>query len=280
MKNLLRGTTLLLLFVSILSFNACTKDNDPVLTPATCTDGIQNGDETGVDCGGDCAPCTVAATCTDGIQNGDETGVDCGGSCDPCATAATCTDGIQNGDETGIDCGGSCDPCTTAATCTDGIQNGDETGIDCGGSCDPCTSSLSMREYIETNAQFSILNDVIVKAGFDIDGMGPYTFFAPNNAAWEVMLENNSWTSIDQISAPVLNTILQYHVSDSGMITSDQFSHGQEITIRYQSKVVRIDLDDPANPKVVAGLTNAGIVGIDQVTTNGVIHEMDGVLLF
>ena len=25
-----------------------------------------------------------APTCTDGIQNGDETGVDCGGSCDPC----------------------------------------------------------------------------------------------------------------------------------------------------------------------------------------------------
>ncbi|WCO03167.1 FG-GAP-like repeat-containing protein [Psychroserpens ponticola] len=55
-------------------------------------------------------------TCTDGIQNGDETGVDCGGSCpDACPVTPTCTDGIQNGDETGIDCGGSCPdvcPCT------------------------------------------------------------------------------------------------------------------------------------------------------------------------
>ncbi|MCR9103527.1 MAG: T9SS type A sorting domain-containing protein, partial [bacterium] len=50
-------------------------------TTPTCDDGIQNGDETGVDCGGSCAPC---ATCDDGIQNGDETGVDCGGSCAPC----------------------------------------------------------------------------------------------------------------------------------------------------------------------------------------------------
>lgn len=34
-------------------------------TPPTCTDGIQNGDETGVDCGGSsCAPCQV--TCYDG----------------------------------------------------------------------------------------------------------------------------------------------------------------------------------------------------------------------
>ncbi len=52
----------------------------------TCNDGIQNGNETGVDCGGSCEPCTVDPTCNDGIQNGNETGVDCGGSCEPCST--------------------------------------------------------------------------------------------------------------------------------------------------------------------------------------------------
>lgn len=51
--------------------------------PASCTDGIQNGDETGVDCGG--SSCPACPTCSDGIQNGDETGVDCGGpDCAPC----------------------------------------------------------------------------------------------------------------------------------------------------------------------------------------------------
>ncbi len=45
---------------------------------ANCNDNIQNGNETGIDCGGpDCGPCP---TCDDGIQNGDEQGVDCGGS--------------------------------------------------------------------------------------------------------------------------------------------------------------------------------------------------------
>jgi len=68
------------------------------------------------------------ATCTDGIQNQGETGIDCGGPCQPCS----CTNGIQDAGETGIDCGGSCAPC---GTCFDGIQNGSETGIDCGGSC-------------------------------------------------------------------------------------------------------------------------------------------------
>lgn len=36
-------------------------------------------------CGDDEGPTTPIATCTDGIQNGNETGVDCGGSCEPCA---------------------------------------------------------------------------------------------------------------------------------------------------------------------------------------------------
>lgn len=55
----------------------------------TCSDGIQNQGESGVDTGG---PCGVSSpTCSDGIQNGDETGVDCGGSCDPCAVSASST---------------------------------------------------------------------------------------------------------------------------------------------------------------------------------------------
>jgi len=107
----------------------------------TCDDGIQNGDETGIDCGGSNCP-ACPPSCDDGIQNGDETGVDCGGSCAPCVTV-TCDDGIQTGDETGVDCGGSdCPACP--ATCDDGIQNGEETGVDCGGpDCAPCSTGGS-----------------------------------------------------------------------------------------------------------------------------------------
>jgi len=49
-----------------------------------------------------------AATCSDGIQNQGEAGIDCGG---PCPACATCNDGIQNQGETGIDCGGPCSAC-------------------------------------------------------------------------------------------------------------------------------------------------------------------------
>ncbi len=140
---------------------------------ATCTDGVQNGNETGVDCGGpDCAACP---TCTDGIQNGDETGIDCGGSCPN--TCATCSDGIQNGNETGVDCGGPA--CVACATCTDGIQNGNETGIDCGGpDCAPCnggcsgtevTVSITLDNYPgETTWNLKNANGVVIVSG------GPY----------------------------------------------------------------------------------------------------------
>ncbi len=43
-------------------FTACEKEDGPVDPQATCTDGIQNGDETGIDCGGSaCAPCATGA---------------------------------------------------------------------------------------------------------------------------------------------------------------------------------------------------------------------------
>jgi len=112
--------------------------------PPTCTDGVKNGQETGIDCGGPTCP-VCPPTCTDGVKNGQETGVDCGGpTCPSCPP--TCTDGIQNGQETGVDCGGpTCPSCLP--TCTDGVKNGQETGVDCGGptcpSCPPtCTDGV------------------------------------------------------------------------------------------------------------------------------------------
>jgi len=38
---------------------------------ANCVDGVLNGDETGIDCGGPCAPCSWVTYVTDGAQNED-----------------------------------------------------------------------------------------------------------------------------------------------------------------------------------------------------------------
>ena len=153
---------------------------------ATCDDGIQNGDEEGVDCGGsNCDPCPPEPTCDDGIQNGDETGVDCGGSlCDACPPEPTCDDGIQNGTETGVDCGGICPACFT---CSDGIQNGNETGVDCGGSCPPC---VDCDHNLTLNLTFDILGnhttwDFVDESGQVVAAGGPYSFGSPGATATE-----------------------------------------------------------------------------------------------
>mmetsp|Transcript_83780 Transcript_83780/g.260334 ORF Transcript_83780/g.260334 Transcript_83780/m.260334 type:complete len:1018 (-) Transcript_83780:134-3187(-) len=54
--------------------------------PTNCSDGLKNGAELGIDCGGPHCPkkCGKASTCSDGIHNGDEEYVDCGGGCEPC----------------------------------------------------------------------------------------------------------------------------------------------------------------------------------------------------
>ncbi|MEI7504773.1 MAG: 3-coathanger stack domain-containing protein, partial [Paludibacter sp.] len=88
-----------------------------------CYNGIPDGDETGIDCGGkDCPPCTWMNTygwasnplSHNGIKDEaqGEIGIDCGGpNCKPCGGDALCSDGIKDGDETDVDCGGSCIPC-------------------------------------------------------------------------------------------------------------------------------------------------------------------------
>lgn len=58
MKNLKFLFFLLAMTGSMLAWQGCGDDDDATPEP-TCTDGIQNGDETGIDCGGSCDPCEV-----------------------------------------------------------------------------------------------------------------------------------------------------------------------------------------------------------------------------
>ena len=66
-----------------------------------CENGVQDADETDVDCGG--VDCLACPTCTDGIQNGNETGIDCGGDCGICPVCPTSissfpyTEGFESG---------------------------------------------------------------------------------------------------------------------------------------------------------------------------------------
>jgi hypothetical protein len=150
--------------------------------PATCSDGIRDGDETDIDCGGSCAGCG-----THGFCNSDS---DCSATASGCAAAYGgcycqsvsqecvgdhCEDFRLDGDETGVDCGGSlCIPCPNgtacrvdhdcgsracdaimlvciADQCADHQLDGMETDVDCGGAsiyasgCPACAPGKTCR---------------------------------------------------------------------------------------------------------------------------------------
>ncbi len=84
---------------------------------------------------GDDAERCKAPACDDGVKNGDESAIDCGGSCKPCELDEPC---IEHEDCQSNSCGGVCLP----PTCDDQRVNADESDADCGGSCGPCGSGL------------------------------------------------------------------------------------------------------------------------------------------
>lgn len=74
-----------------------------------------------------------APTCDDGLKNGDEEDVDCGGpTCGPCADDKGCV--WPSDCQSDVCIAGKCQ----APTCFDGKKNGSETAPDCGGPCGPC----------------------------------------------------------------------------------------------------------------------------------------------
>lgn len=98
-------------------------DTSSDIGSGTCTDGIRNGDETAVDCGGrTCARCKAGASCGAGADC--ESDVCTAGLC----AGSSCFDGVVNADETDTDCGGpKCAQCTVGAAC---MRNADcESGL-------------------------------------------------------------------------------------------------------------------------------------------------------
>ncbi|MBN2014357.1 MAG: AI-2E family transporter [Candidatus Altiarchaeota archaeon] len=110
--------------LNVIGKELTSRDNETCSIP-TCFDGIQNQDETGIDCGGTCQPCH----CKNEILDENETEIDCGGTCQPCH----CKNEILDENETEIDCGGSCLPCGNEESC---LVDGDcTTGLCHEGTC-------------------------------------------------------------------------------------------------------------------------------------------------
>ncbi len=160
-----------------------------VATPCpACGDGVRNGLETGVDCGGgQCASCGngqgCAAnsdcqtglcidalcrppTCTDGVRNGSETDTDCGGGvCQDCAAGRTCS--VAGDCQSGVCSMGTCQ----APSCADGVRNGTEADLDCGGASCPACVPFTVSIDTPAHGAFSLAPSVVVSG--HTTGVGP-----------------------------------------------------------------------------------------------------------
>lgn len=81
-------------------------------TEPSCADGVRDGDETGVDCGGKCNACNGANGANGGAASPD------GGGPDGASGGPLGGDGMKNGGETDVDCGGKVAPkCAEGKSC-------------------------------------------------------------------------------------------------------------------------------------------------------------------
>lgn len=128
----------------------------------------------------------------------------------------------------------------------------------------------------------SILVQALTKAELagTLQGTGPFTVFAPTNAAFEKYLDDNDISSLDAISDEKLTQILLNHVV-SGKVLSTQLTKGYIKTLAtYGTTTSNISMyvntDKTPGTKLLNGVANVSTA--DVPASNGVIHIVDAVI--
>ncbi len=109
-----------------------------------------------------------------------------------------------------------------------------------------------------------------------LEGDGPFTVFAPTNAAFEAFLTDNGFASVEDVPDDILTAVLLNHVV-SGEAVSTSLSTG------YISSLSTAGPDDQAlslyvNTANGVQINNATVSTADIDATNGVVHIVDQVI--
>ncbi|MEP1201942.1 fasciclin domain-containing protein [Tateyamaria sp.] len=102
-------------------------------------------------------------------------------------------------------------------------------------------------------------------------GDGPFTVFAPTDAAFAALPEGTVETLLLPENKDQLVAILTYHVVPGKVMSTDLSDDMEATTVQGES--VTIDLDNGVM------VEKATVVSADIETTNGVIHVIDTVIL-
>jgi uncharacterized surface protein with fasciclin (FAS1) repeats len=132
-------------------------------------------------------------------------------------------------------------------------------------------------ETAQATSDFSILVEAVIAADLvaTLSGQGPFTVFAPTNAAFAALLDELGVTK-EQLLAntALLTAVLTYHVVPSRVFEADA-PIGTPVTT---AQTGTFTIDGSLTITDARGRT-AGITATDVLTSNGVIHVIDRVLL-
>jgi transforming growth factor-beta-induced protein len=123
---------------------------------------------------------------------------------------------------------------------------------------------------------FTTLVAAVQAAGLvdTLSGEGPFTVFAPTDAAFDVALADLGVTAEELLANPDLGDILTYHVVPGVVPASDVVTlDGQEVaTVNGATVAISIDGENVM-------VNNANVISTDIIASNGIIHVIDAVLL-
>jgi len=137
----------------------------------------------------------------------------------------------------------------------------------------PAPQPTTVVDIIVNSDVHNTLEAAIVAAGLveTLSGTGPFTVFAPTDAAFEALPAGTVETLLADPTG-ALTQILLYHVVGAQALSTD-LTNGQNVsTLQGQTVTVSINADG-------VFINNAQVTVADIVTTNGVIHVIDAVLL-
>jgi transforming growth factor-beta-induced protein len=124
--------------------------------------------------------------------------------------------------------------------------------------------------------EFTILLEAALAAGLadTLSNDGPFTVFAPTDAAFEALLEELGISAADLLARDDLETILLYHVVEGEVLAEDVVTLDGESVETLAGATVQITVEDET-----VMVNDATVTATDVQASNGVIHVIDTVLL-
>ncbi len=134
--------------------------------------------------------------------------------------------------------------------------------------------SKNIVENAAASSDHTTLVAAVKAAGLDgtLSGAGPFTVFAPANAAFEKLPAGTVDNLLKPESKEKLTSILTYHVVP-GAIRSTDLTDGQKVKT-VQGEELTVSIKDG---KVM--INDAEVTTADVISSNGVTHVVNGVLM-